>query len=136
MSTHSKLFLIGLSVLEISIIAAFIVLGLASQDPQLLSRGGALVAACAAGAILVQILLEIEIEGERARSRSTTNETNTIYSRSRVRFMERIKAARRTQKDSRLKTERLKIAAIVVVWAVIGEFLNGFGDLLLQSAFR
>jgi hypothetical protein len=65
MSDRSNIFVIGLPAGVVIIIAIFVVISFVTHNPHWLNRGGALVAACAAGAILVQIILEIDFERRR-----------------------------------------------------------------------
>ncbi|MGZ8937015.1 MAG: hypothetical protein ACXW02_05970 [Halobacteriota archaeon] len=133
MNDRLKLFLIGLPLLAATIIAIFVAISFVTDDPHWLNRGGALVAACSAGAIFFQIRSEIGIERERHELESISHITAKVSPISPVdRVRDRLVAKKIERQGAGLTEERLKIAASVVLCALVGELLHGFGDLALE----
>jgi hypothetical protein len=134
MSDRAKIFVIGLPAGVVIIIAIFVVISFVTHNPHWLNRGGALVAACAAAAILVQIILEIDIERRRheleKRGAKAVPPSSVIQDLGRRLYEHRLK-----QQGSNLTRERLEIAATVVACAMSGELLHGFGDWALTLLF-
>src|SRR4051812_34276220 len=111
-----KSFLIGLPVLTVTIIAIFLTISFTTNDPYWLNRGGALVAACSAGALIIQIVLEIGIERRRHELEIARGETEeSSLSPVLETLAEGINERKTQQESSELIREQLQIAAIVVV---------------------
>jgi len=120
------LWLLALLVFVVSVIVARL-----TGDPHWLSRGGALIAALAAGAVLLQIALEIGLERARHQIEARHGETEPLEPLSPIdRLAKRLKESRDKRQVEGIEQQRLKIAFRVVSCAMLGELLHGFGDLL------
>jgi hypothetical protein len=122
--------------------AAVIVLAVAAvlawhlSDPHIINRGGALISAMAAGAILVQILHEIRIEDSRRKLENEKESMPDEIVSPIGRLAERLAQGKRNREIEALKKSRLQIASYVVSCAIAGEVLHGFGDLLFCTVIH
>jgi hypothetical protein len=108
-----------------------------THDPHWLNRAGALLAAIAAGAILLQIKAELQIEKARealikqAKAPQTHQDIITPLDALEARLI----ANRAEFRGAELARARLTVALFVIGTAVVGELLHGFGDLLMCFVF-
>jgi hypothetical protein len=114
------------------IVAAGVTLSLITRDPHWLNRAGALIAGCAAAAILLQIKAEMTLEHERedlqhqainARETEVTAPLDALELRL---TLKRLQALR-----MQVENRRLVVASYVISGAMLGEVLHGFGDLVM-----
>lgn len=123
--------------LIIAIFFAGICLSFFTKDPHWLNRAGALIAAIAALLILVQISAEIRIEHEieavdtNIRVIPTNNSVLTPLEK----LENKLALNQLLVKRSKILGRRLRVAFFVVVAAMIGEILHGFGDLIMCYGF-
>jgi len=107
-----------------------VLMSFGTGDPHWLSRAGALIAAVAAGAIIVQIVIEIHLEGKRS---ALEDRVHNLQDEAQATPLDdlasRLSAKRLEVHSGRLSRERLIVAAYVVGAAMVGEVLHGFGDL-------
>jgi hypothetical protein len=101
-------------------------------DPHIAGRGGALISAMAAGAILYQILYEVQLEDSR-RALEVAPSTDPEPIRPIDQLAERLLERERKLAMAALTTRRLRLASYVVSCAISGELLHGFGDLIFCS---
>lgn len=106
------------------------------SDAHWVCRGGAAIAALAAGAVGLQIAVEISIERQRhtlqghdEAARGRVPEEATAFS-ALERLALRIHKIQVSERLSRLDSYRLQMALRVVLCAMFGELLHGFGDQL------
>lgn len=101
-----------------------------THDGHWFARSGALIAALAAGAVLVQIAVEIGLEHERhaleARREQSGPPGGLLMPIDRL--AARIFENQTRQAVQRLERQRLRVALRVVVCAMLGELLHGFGE--------
>ncbi len=117
----SFLWLAALMILAVSVVIARI-----TGDGHWINRGGATIAAMAAGAVLLQIMVEIELEKE---SRDLPAPPDLPAYPSPRELLEHTLAAKgREARMASLHQDRLQVALRVAVTAIIGELLHGFGD--------
>jgi hypothetical protein len=110
-----------------------IIVGISTGDPEWLKRFGALIAAVAAGAILLQVRTEMKIEEERKRLGEGTDQGDMADATSPMGALEHRLAAKRLERmQLGLTATRLKVAGYVVSCAIVGELLHGFGDLPMR----
>jgi hypothetical protein len=107
-----------------------------THDPHWLNRSGALIAATAAGAILLQIKAELQLELEKERlatpsARNLAPGPTTPLGRKEI----QLTTHRIEFQIAQLSRSRLVVAAFVVASAMLGELLHGFGDLLMCYGF-
>lgn len=101
-------------------------------DGHWVNRGGAVIAAIAAGSIVLQIMIEMGLE-ERQRELDAQNDLPSPVS-ARPSPIERLsliltkKAV--AEQSLGLKRQRLRVAFRVVVAAILGELLHGLGDVV------
>ena len=120
-----------------AVLAGAVVLALRTHDGHWLNRGGALIAALAAGSVLLQIVVEIGIERRRhdieshAHSGGDAREALLPVEV----LAERLRRSQSKFEIERLERQRLMIASRVVVCAMFGELLHGFGDVAACNTF-
>jgi len=103
-----------------------------TADPHWVNRGGALIAAIAAGSVLLQIVLEMGLEKRHSEIENELNHVATPSPDSLLtmeRTAQRIEKRRLQKNMNALEKGRLRIVLHVVVCAMLGELLHGFGDL-------
>lgn len=129
---------VTLPVLILTIIIAGIYLSFLTHDPHCLNRAGALITAIAAFFILVQISTEIRLEHEREAVDTRIRETmeNNFLLTPLDDLARRLTEKKLQKERSRIIHDRLQVALFVVVAAMIGEILHGFGDLIMCYGFR
>lgn len=127
--------------ITLPIIVAFTVcigifLSFYTHDPHWLNRAGALIAALAAAAILLQISAEISLEDERGVIERKATDTKDTASLGPLDDLEgRLILKRLEVQQDEITRRRLHIASYVISMAMLGEILHGFGDLLMCHAF-
>lgn len=128
---------VTLPAVVLSIIIAGVVLSFSTHDPHWLNRAGALVAAVAAIAVLMQISAEIRLEREREAVdiRIGVAEDRALPSTPLDDLEVRLTVNRLQVERSRITHERLQVAVFVVTAAMMGELLHGFGDLIMCHGF-
>lgn len=129
---------VTLPAVVVCIIIAGVVLSFAKHDPHWLSRAGALIAAVAAVAVLMQISAEIRLEREREAvdARIGAAADGALASTPLDDLEVRLTVNRLQVERSRITHERLQVALFVVTAAMIGELLHGFGDLVMCDGFK
>lgn len=129
---------VTLPAVVLSIIVAGGVLSYAMGDPHWLQRAGALIAALAAVAVLMQISAEIRLEREREAvdTRIGAAADGALASTPLDDLEVRLTVNRLQVERSRITHERLQVAVFVVTSAMIGELLHGFGDLAMCHGFN
>lgn len=104
-----------------------------ANDAHWVNRGGALIAALAAGSVLLQIVVEIELERRRVKVESRM--AGSIHSPESMSVIERkamqMEKNKIHQQVEDLEQQRLRVVLNVVVCAMVGELLHGFGDLII-----
>jgi len=108
-----------------------------THDGHWLNRGGALIAALAAGSVLLQIVVEIGLERRRHDIESHAHsggEPREALLPVEV-LAERLRRSQSKRELERLERQRLMIASRVVACAMFGELLHGFGDVAACSTF-
>lgn len=102
-------------------------------DGHWVNRGGAVIAAIAAGSIVLQIMIEMGLE-ERQRALDAENELSPPVS-ARPSPIERLSLIlskkAMAEQSLGLKRQRLRVAFRVVVAAIVGELLHGLGDVFV-----
>lgn len=125
-------FFVGLPTLVVGVAAGGVAIAIHTHDAHWINRSGAVIAAVAAAVILAQISFEIAIEKERhtneQRENALIGELEDLTPISRLEG--RLISARTEYLENRLVKFRLRVAALVVTTAMLGELLHGFGDLL------
>ena len=136
MSDQSKPLMIGLLILVVAVFVIFLIISFIAHDSHWLNRGGALITACAAGAVFFQIRLEIDIEKEKHKLKNSSYKATRTYAISPIEEKaQNLMSNKTNHQDSRLNEKRLRIGAVVAFSALIGELLHGFGDFLLKLLF-
>lgn len=129
MNRYSQILIIALPVLVGVVIVGSLFISFAYQDPYWLNRGGALIAALSALAILPQIVHELHIDKQIRELEGASRRVGRSSALSpREELTEYLLSVRFTKR-------RLRIAAIVVGGAFFGELLHGFGDVVLKVLF-
>jgi hypothetical protein len=107
-------------------------LSVSTGDPHWLDRAGAAVAAFSAGAVLYQIIVEVKIEEQRGKlSEDMHRIEEGLDQLSPIGLLEtRLVRKRMERMQSTLIHDRLRVATFVVIGAMVGEALHGFGDLI------
>jgi hypothetical protein len=119
------------------IVAWGVGVSLSTGDPHWLNRSGALVAAIAAAAILLQIKSEIELEEERTQLEAKAEDARDSTASGPLNRLEiQLTLKRLEVHRNELTRQRLSIASFVIGTAMVGELLHGFGDLLICYALR
>ena len=129
---------VTLPAVVVSIIVAGGVVSFATGNPHWLQRAGALIAALAAIAVLMQISAEIRLEREREAvdTRIGAAADGALPSTPLDDLEVRLTVNRLQVERSRITHERLQVAVFVVTSAMIGELLHGFGDLAMCYGFN
>lgn len=136
MINRSSIFLNRFVILALVTLSIFLFVSFFTHDPHWLNRGGALISAFSAGAIFFQIKFEIGLENERQQLQEPLHKRDKSVSLSPVERVENLlKTKKIDHQDGKLITERLQVVAIIAVCAFVGEFLHGFGDLVLLLLF-
>jgi hypothetical protein len=127
---HTKSIVLGLPIFVAGVIVAFAAISLITREPHVLNRGGALAAACSAGAVFFQIISEMRIEKNRKALENRAEKEDEPASLSPVsRLTGKLKERQRERQDLHLTEERLLIARSVILCAFAAELVHGFGDL-------
>jgi hypothetical protein len=119
------------------IVVVFVVFGfwmsLYTQDPHWMNRSGALVAAVAALAILLQIRAELRLEHEREELDAKRRNGRGIQEIATPLddLEDRLAVNRLEIRKRQIAQRRLAVASFVVASTILGELLHGFGDLLV-----
>lgn len=129
---------VTLPAVVLSIILAGGTLSLVTHDPHWLNRAGALIAAVAAVAVLMQISAEIRLERDREAvdTRIGAAADGALASTPLDDLEIRLTVNRLQVERSRITHQRLQVALFVVASAMIGELLHGFGDLAMCHGFK
>ena len=136
MNASSIMFPWGLPVATVAGIAAFLVISVATCDPHWLNRGGNVVAACVAVAVIFQVRSEIAIEKATGQLDAPPRGQNVMSSAGPVGRKARELHERRNAGTRILLTEeRLQMVKIVVMCTLVGTLLEGFGDVALEWLF-
>jgi hypothetical protein len=136
MNKRADAFIVILTSFVIIIFIAFAIISFSTKNPHWLNRGGALIAAIGAIAIIFQIQYEIALEKEMKKIEpddSLSKHEDFESPIDRTAFILRLNDMHR--KSKALTNERLRISAVVVICALSGELLHGFGDLFLLNFF-
>ena len=113
------------------IFAASVVIARATGHGHWVNRGGAVIAALAAGAVLLQIMVEIQLDRQREMLEAArTPEENALPPGALPLEVLEFRLAQQEleSKKSELHHDRLLVARRVVVTAIVGELLHGLGD--------
>ena len=123
--------------LVLAVLVASGILAHSTDDAHWVNRGGALIAALAAGSVLLQIAVEIGLEHTRHEIEARRNATALPLEPSSPidRLAKRLQAGDSIRQVKRLERQRLHIALRVVACAMLGELLHGFGDLAACHLF-
>ena len=116
-----------------------VVIGVWAGDPHWLNRGGAAIAAVSAGAILFQITTELKIEEERKKLEHDAEATENNRSIDTLSPKNNLEVKLIKKRIEHLRTElgrtRIKVVKYVVFSTMFGEFLHGYGDLIMCYLF-
>ncbi|WP_162254418.1 hypothetical protein [Pelomonas sp. Root1444] len=104
------------------------------DEPHIANRGGALVSAMAAGALLLQIRFEVKLEDARRALEEEGPASRPIPLMPTEVLADRLLERERQSAMAHLTRRRLRVASCVVLCAMTGEIFHGFGDLILCSA--
>jgi hypothetical protein len=111
-------------------VLAGVFVSLHTNDAHWLNRSGALVAAIAAAAILLQVKAEAGIDSEPVSAPARNATAQPLLP------IEELAGRLAIEQDrARLLRLRLSIVAFVVTSAMFGELLHGFGDLIMHVVF-
>ncbi|MDN3920123.1 hypothetical protein [Roseateles violae] len=117
----------------IAVFLASLLLAWWKHDAHWVQRGGALISALAAAAILLQILHEMRLEESRHEIETQGAQEQGEAIGPIDALATRIAGRQRERAIEELKRSRLRIAGYVVGCAIAGELLHGFGDLIAHG---
>ncbi len=103
----------------------------ALQDPHLMQRGGALLAALAAMLVVFEALLERRMDEHSTKSPSQVG-VNNLLGRAVADLSNRISQMRFRSHQKTLSRRKLIVVFFNSVLAVFGEILHGFGDIFFE----
>ena len=130
-SNRTTPLVVGLAVAVSLILIASLILAWHLGDPHIANRGGALVSALAAGGVLMQIRFEVRLEDSRRKLEEEMPETGPLSLMPTDVLAEKLLERERRLSMAGLTKLRLRVASCVVLCAMVGEALHGFGDLIL-----
>ncbi|MFO1037094.1 MAG: hypothetical protein U1E45_09645 [Geminicoccaceae bacterium] len=120
----------------VAIFVCSVIIALLLDDPHVVQRGGALIAAFGAFMILQHYLHDEELDERLNRIGREEDDLRaglTELSPVRENFIGRFLSRNSELEQTRVQEERRSAIIVVTILAISGELLHGFGDLLLHS---
>lgn len=121
--------------LRYALIAALIVIGASAflsihyNDPEVMRRGGALLAAIAASMAILEAFLEHHVHIVEVAKPTEPNPFGTAP----VSILRRVQQGRWRLEHKQLSDEKLRTVILISCIAIVGELLHGFGDIVILS---
>ena len=103
-----------------------------TDDSHWMNRAGALVSAIAGCAILWQVAFEVGLDSEARLLPTIANSSESKSALPMSDLGRTLEANRLEERHHELHRARIRVSRSVIVFAVIGELLHGFGDLGYQ----
>ena len=132
-NSRTTLVVAALATVVALVIAGSMVLAWHFGDPHIVNRGGALVAALAAGGVLLQIVYEVRLEESRRKLEEAMPPPEGRSQMPTDVLADKLIEQKRLLSMADLTKRRLRVASCVVLCAMVGETIHGFGDLMFCS---